>query len=73
MWDMHGSLCFLMQVIRVTMEDDMDNFIFCLAQKKSATKLHKDMNDLVSSMILFLICKLFMHPRSTIMSSLTEV
>lgn len=27
---------------------DMDNFIFCLAQKKSASKLHKDMTDLVS-------------------------
>lgn len=37
------------QVIRVTMEkDDMDNYIFCLAQKKAATRLHKDMNDLVS-------------------------
>ena len=65
---MHGALCFLIQVIRVTMEDDMDNFIFCLAQKKSATKLHKDMNDLVSSVFLFLICKLFMHPQPKVQS-----
>ncbi|XP_067936612.1 PAT complex subunit CCDC47-like [Watersipora subatra] len=34
-------------VIRVTMEkDDMDNYVLCLAQKKSASRLHKDMNDL---------------------------
>ncbi|KAF6018568.1 CCDC47 [Bugula neritina] len=34
-------------VIQIRMEkDDMENFVFCLAQKRSAVKLHKDMEDL---------------------------
>ncbi|TRY71047.1 hypothetical protein TCAL_09638 [Tigriopus californicus] len=35
--------------IRVNMHpDDMDSFVFCLAHKKAATKLSKEMNDLSS-------------------------
>lgn len=35
--------------IRVDMnKDDMDTFVFCIATKKSALRLSKDMADLVS-------------------------
>ena len=34
--------------MHVTMEEKkMDKFVFCVAQKKSAIRLHKDMYDLV--------------------------
>lgn len=34
-------------IIKVDLDEGkMDNFVFCVAQKRSAAKLHKDMNDL---------------------------
>ena len=37
--------------IRVTMNpEDMDTFVFCLASKKSAARLAKEMTDIVSKL-----------------------
>lgn len=37
------------QIFKVTLDRDaMDNFVFCLAAKKTATRLMKDMTDLVT-------------------------
>ncbi|KAH9520062.1 Coiled-coil domain-containing protein 47 [Bulinus truncatus] len=34
-------------IVKVDLDEGkMDNFVFCIAQKRSASKLHKDMNDL---------------------------
>lgn len=40
--------------IRVDMnKDEMDNFVFCVATKKTAMRLAKDMADVVSSFYMF--------------------
>lgn len=40
---------FYFQIVKVTMSpDSMDSFVFCIANKKTAARLVKEMSDIVS-------------------------
>ena len=44
----YNLILFLFQLIKAFLSaDSMDNFVFCIAQRKIAPKLSKEMNDLV--------------------------
>ena len=46
-----------LQMIKMTMEegkDSLDNFVFCVANRKVINKLHKEVQDLVSVDIIAL-------------------
>lgn len=45
----HSPNAFRLQLLRVFLSPDtLDNFVFCIAQRKVAAKLSKDINDIVS-------------------------
>ena len=47
-----NMLC--LQIVKITLDDhEMDNFVLCVANRKSCAKLAKDMNDLVNIIYIF--------------------
>lgn len=53
------TVAYFVQVIRINMDEGkMDKFVFAVAQKKTAARLHKDIYDLVNK-LKAIVCKFF--------------